>query len=129
MNAPLKWHKSTYSSDSGGNCLEMAFDWHKSSYSDSSGGNCVEAISWRKSMYSSDAGGDCVEVAADWHRSSYSDPGGGNCAEVARRPDRAPVHIQEVHIRDSKNPTGGALTFNQPTWSSFLGHVKAHIPV
>ncbi|WP_079110684.1 DUF397 domain-containing protein [Streptomyces roseifaciens] len=59
-----------------------------------------------------------------WRKSSYSDGGGGDCVEVGRRPDRAPVHI-----RDSKNPTGGAVTVNNTTWSSFLGHVKAHIPV
>ncbi|MCQ8770117.1 DUF397 domain-containing protein [Streptomyces sp. AA8] len=43
---------------------------------------------------------------------------------VRGRPDRPPVHI-----RDSRSPTGPTLTINQPTWASFLGHVKAHIPV
>ncbi|MFF4218473.1 DUF397 domain-containing protein [Streptomyces nondiastaticus] len=86
---------------------------------------------WRKSSYSDGGGGDCVEVAADWHKSSHSDPSGGNCLEVSvgRRPDRAPVHIPAVHVRDSKNPTGPTLTLSQPSWSRFLGHVKAHIPV
>ncbi|MET9418881.1 DUF397 domain-containing protein [Streptomyces klenkii] len=79
---------------------------------------------WRKSSYSDGSGGDCVEVAADWHKSSHSDPSGGNCVEVARRPYQAPVHI-----RDSKNPTGPTFTVDPTTWSSFLGHVKAHIPV
>ncbi|MER5719556.1 DUF397 domain-containing protein [Streptomyces sp. NPDC002132] len=38
--------------------------WFKSSYSSGSGDNCVEvALSWRKSSYSSSASGDCVEVA------------------------------------------------------------------
>lgn len=36
--------------------------WHKSSYSSSNGGNCVE-VAWRKSSFSSSNGGDCVEVA------------------------------------------------------------------
>ncbi|MER5933258.1 DUF397 domain-containing protein [Streptomyces sp. NPDC002054] len=43
--------------------------WRKSSYSSDTGGECVEcaplgATAWRKSTYSSDTGGDCVEVAA-----------------------------------------------------------------
>ncbi|MCX5197010.1 DUF397 domain-containing protein [Streptomyces sp. NBC_00249] len=43
--------------------------WRKSSYSGDTGGNCVEcapigAAAWQKSSYSGDTGGDCVEVAA-----------------------------------------------------------------
>ncbi|SEN46600.1 DUF397 domain-containing protein [Actinacidiphila rubida] len=39
-------------------------DWRKSSYSGDSGGQCVEvAIAWRKSSYSGDNGGQCVEIA------------------------------------------------------------------
>jgi len=38
--------------------------WFKSSYSSSSSGDCVEvALAWRKSSYSSSAQGDCIEVA------------------------------------------------------------------
>lgn len=42
--------------------------WRKSSYSGDTGGNCVEcaplgAATWRKSSYSSDTGGQCVEIA------------------------------------------------------------------
>lgn len=43
--------------------------WHRSSYSNQAGGNCVEAAGldldaavWRTSSYSNQAGGDCVEV-------------------------------------------------------------------
>ncbi|MFJ5552309.1 DUF397 domain-containing protein [Streptomyces sp. NPDC093225] len=44
-------------------------NWRKSSYSGDTGGQCVEctplgAVMWRKSSYSGDTGGDCVEVAA-----------------------------------------------------------------
>ncbi|WP_327133069.1 DUF397 domain-containing protein [Streptomyces sp. NBC_01343] len=42
MSTPLKWFKSSYSSDQGGQCLEVAYAWRKSSYSGSDGGNCVE---------------------------------------------------------------------------------------
>jgi hypothetical protein len=38
----LRWFKSSYSDDGGGNCIEVAYTWRKSSYSDSGGGNCVE---------------------------------------------------------------------------------------
>ncbi|WP_374773740.1 DUF397 domain-containing protein [Streptomyces sp. NBC_01310] len=43
--------------------------WRKSSFSSDTGGNCVEcvplgAVAWRKASYSGDTGGDCVEVAA-----------------------------------------------------------------
>ncbi|WP_030667425.1 DUF397 domain-containing protein [Streptomyces sp. NRRL B-1347] len=38
--------------------------WFKSSYSSGSSGDCVEvALSWRKSSHSSGGDGDCVEVA------------------------------------------------------------------
>lgn len=38
----LSWFKSSYSSEQGGNCLEVAYDWHKSSHSSEQGGACVE---------------------------------------------------------------------------------------
>ncbi|HET6356311.1 DUF397 domain-containing protein [Streptomyces sp.] len=43
--------------------------WRKSSYSSDTGGQCVECAplgttAWRKSTYSSDTGGACIEVAA-----------------------------------------------------------------
>ena len=40
-------------------------DWRKSTYSTGSGGACVEVASWRKSTYSTGDGGQCVEVASD----------------------------------------------------------------
>ncbi|MDT0453431.1 DUF397 domain-containing protein [Streptomyces hesseae] len=38
----LDWFKSSYSSDEGGACIEVAFAWRKSSYSGDDGGACVE---------------------------------------------------------------------------------------
>ncbi|GAA1425338.1 DUF397 domain-containing protein [Streptomyces thermospinosisporus] len=38
----LEWFKSSYSSDEGGACVEVAYDWRKSSHSGSEGGACVE---------------------------------------------------------------------------------------
>lgn len=40
MPSVVNWRTSSYSMDSGGNCVEVG--WHISSYSASSGGNCVE---------------------------------------------------------------------------------------
>ncbi len=42
--------------------------WRKSSYSGNTGGDCVECTvtgtaTWRKSSYSGSTGGECVEVA------------------------------------------------------------------
>ncbi|MGW5852231.1 DUF397 domain-containing protein [Streptomyces sp. NPDC055254] len=92
MISARRWIKSSYSSDAGGQCVEVALDWHKSSHSDSSGGNCVE-------------------VALDWHKSSYSDGGGGDCVEVA-------ACRTAVHVRDSKNP-GPTLTLAGKAWVGF----------
>jgi hypothetical protein len=38
----LAWFKSSYSSGSQGDCVEVAFDWRKSSYSSGGDGDCVE---------------------------------------------------------------------------------------
>ena len=43
-----QWRKSSYSGDTGGQCVEMA---------------ALAGAQWRKSSYSSDTGGQCVEVA------------------------------------------------------------------
>lgn len=44
--------------------MSTGSEWRKSSYSTSTGGNCVEVGHWRKSSYSTSTGGDCVEVSA-----------------------------------------------------------------
>lgn len=36
------WVKSSYSSEEGGECVEVAVDWRKSSHSAGDGGECVE---------------------------------------------------------------------------------------
>lgn len=42
MTDTLAWFKSTYSSNSGGACIEVAYNWRKSSHSSNAGGDCVE---------------------------------------------------------------------------------------
>ena len=38
----LAWFKSSYSSGSGDDCVEVALDWHKSTYSSGGDGDCLE---------------------------------------------------------------------------------------
>jgi hypothetical protein len=57
-----------------------------------------------------------VLARAQWRKSSYS--GGGNqCVEVAQI-------STVVAVRDSKNPSGGHLTFSAAGWKAFLGNAK-----
>ncbi|MFJ8112908.1 DUF397 domain-containing protein [Streptomyces sp. NPDC096132] len=68
----LQWFKSTYSSDQGGQCLEVAFEWRKSSYSGSEGGACLEvaltpsAIHIRDSKHTPDSGPALLLTPAAW---------------------------------------------------------------
>lgn len=73
---------------------------------------------WRKSSFSSDEGGNCIEFACDWRKSSYSGSEGGNCVEVA-------AHPQAIHIRDSKDPEGPALTVSPAAWVEFVNFSAA----
>ncbi|MFI9261764.1 DUF397 domain-containing protein [Streptomyces sioyaensis] len=95
----LTWFKSSYSSDEGGNCLEVAYEWHKSSYS-------------------SEQGGNCLEVAYTWHKSSHSSEQGGACVEVA-------AHPTTIHVRDSKDPQGPHLDFSPRAWAAFTAYSAA----
>lgn len=72
-----------------------------------------EDLAWFKSTYSGDEGGNCVEVAYTWRKSSHSSDQGGDCIEIA-------AHPQAVHIRDSKDPDGPALTVSPAAWTRFV---------
>ncbi|MEV4093379.1 DUF397 domain-containing protein [Streptosporangium saharense] len=52
-----------------------------------------------------------------WRKSTLSGSDGGECVEVANLGDL-------VGVRDSKNPTGPALTFTSTQWRSFIGFLK-----
>ncbi|MER8058773.1 MULTISPECIES: DUF397 domain-containing protein [unclassified Streptomyces] len=58
----LQWFKSTYSSDEGGQCLEVAVSWRKSSYSGDEGGQCVEVASCAHSVLVRDSKQDPSEA-------------------------------------------------------------------
>jgi Domain of unknown function (DUF397) len=63
------------------------------------------------------AGLDLFKAA--WKKSSLSGDSGGNCVEVAGNLPGA------IAVRDSKNPTGPALTFTPAEWHTFLSAVKS----
>jgi hypothetical protein len=48
-----------------------------------------------------------------WFKSSYSSGEGGQCVEVATTP-------ATVHVRDSKNVTGPALTVTREAWAGLV---------
>ena len=54
-----------------------------------------------------------------WRKSSYSSDQGGNCVEVAD------FDGDSRAVRDSKNPTGTALTFTATEWAAFTAGVRA----
>ncbi|WP_405839687.1 DUF397 domain-containing protein [Streptomyces platensis] len=57
-------------------------------------------------------------AGAAWRKSSYSDGGDNNCVEVCDGFRGA------VPVRDSKNPSGGALLIPTDAWSAFIAGVK-----
>ncbi|MGH4034320.1 DUF397 domain-containing protein [Actinomycetota bacterium Odt1-20B] len=54
-----------------------------------------------------------------WRKSSYSGGESGQCLEV--NDAGAPTHIP---VRDSKNPTGPAIAFTAPAWTTFVDALK-----
>lgn len=53
-----------------------------------------QQLTWRKSSYSGQTGGDCIE-----------------CAEGSE---------SQIHVRDSKNPSGPQLVFEAFAWDGFV---------
>jgi hypothetical protein len=54
--------------------------------------------------------------ALNWFTSSYSS-GNGQCVETAQLPEDG------MAVRDTKNRTGGALSFSAEAWRSFLAEI------
>ncbi|MEU8425085.1 DUF397 domain-containing protein [Micromonospora sp. NPDC048835] len=55
---------------------------------------------------------------AHWRKSTRSGSNGGDCVEVAENLPGL------VAVRDSKDPTGPALTFSPAAWTSFVQATK-----
>ncbi len=53
-----------------------------------------------------------------WKKSTRSSDGSGQCVEVAST-------TAAVHVRDSKNQQGPALTFEPTVWTAFVNDIKA----
>jgi hypothetical protein len=56
---------------------------------------------------------------AIWRKASYSSGQGGACVEVARNLPGV------VAVRDSKDPSGPALTFTTDEWRDFIAGASA----
>ena len=67
----------------------------------------LSRATWRKSSHSATEG-ECVEVAA----LGGATTGDGGAASA-------------IAVRDSKDPSGPALTFTPDSWSAFLAATKA----
>ncbi|WP_042801483.1 DUF397 domain-containing protein [Streptomyces sp. C] len=69
-NADLHWFKSSYSSNDGDNCVEVALSWHKSTYSGTDGDNCVEVAACADTVHVRDskvaAGPELALAPAAW---------------------------------------------------------------
>ncbi|HEU5028671.1 MAG TPA: DUF397 domain-containing protein [Spirillospora sp.] len=99
--------------------------WRRSSYSTSSGGNCIElaGLSWRKSTHSGPNGGNCVELAGlAWRKSTHSGENGGDCVELA---DAAGAVADAVAVRDSKDPDGPVLLVTRAALRGAVNSARA----
>ncbi|MDK9496577.1 DUF397 domain-containing protein [Streptomyces katrae] len=69
-NSDLRWFKSSYSSNDGDNCVEVALSWHKSTYSGTDGDNCVEVAACADTVHVRDskvaAGPELALAPAAW---------------------------------------------------------------
>ncbi|WP_371615664.1 DUF397 domain-containing protein [Streptomyces sp. NBC_00454] len=73
--------------------------WRKSSYSGDTGGDCVEcaplgATAWRKASYSGDTGGNCVEVATQPCRIAVRDSKNPDGPAFTVTPDAFAVFVR-----------------------------------
>ncbi len=54
----------------------------------------------------------------EWRKSTKSGPNCDNCVEVA-------YDGTNYHVRNSRTPNGGTLTFDQGEWDAFVAGVAA----
>ncbi|MEU6475389.1 DUF397 domain-containing protein [Streptomyces sp. NPDC047017] len=68
----LAWFKSSYSSGSQGDCVEVALSWLKSSHSSASGDDCVEVATCPAAIHIRDSknkqGPHFTVAPTAWHR-------------------------------------------------------------
>jgi hypothetical protein len=89
--------------------------WNKASTCDSS--NCVKVGVWKKSTQSGPWTDNCVEVSGtSWNKSSESATD-ITCVETN-------LGVDEILVRDSKDPDGPVLRFTGDEWTAFIAGVK-----
>jgi hypothetical protein len=70
--------------------------WFKSSYSSASGDDCVEvALAWRKSSYSGGSGDDCVEIATCPHTIHVRDSKAPQERQLALSPEAWAAFVRQ----------------------------------
>lgn len=69
---------------------------------------------WFKSSFSGPWTDNCVEV--QWRKSSLTD---NTCVEV-----QCNCHVDEILVRDSKDPGGPVLKFTRDEWKAFIAGAK-----
>ncbi|NUP19906.1 MAG: DUF397 domain-containing protein [Streptomyces sp.] len=83
--------------------------WFKSSYSSGSQGDCVEvALAWHKSSYSSGGSGDCVEVATCPHTIHVRDSKAPSDGQLALSPEAWGAFVTDLTA--GRAPQQGAAT-------------------
>jgi hypothetical protein len=131
----VSWRKSSYSTNNGGECVEIGV-WLKSSHSTGNGGNCLEvATAGPGGFTAGDANCACGVVGratgpatsavgasargragirgAPWRKSSHSTTNGGSCVEAA-------AISATVAVRDTKDHGHGpVLRFTTAAWTTF----------
>ena len=74
----------------------LGSDWKKSTRSGPWTDNCVEVVRWKKSSFSA-TDISCVETI---------------------------IEVDEIQVRDSKNPDGPVLKFTPNEWDAFIAGAK-----
>lgn len=92
-------------------------EWMKSSYSSSSGGDCLE---FSRSLVASVQPKLSYRVQNGGGFARHRIAGGRELPELPH----TPLRTDRVPVRDSKNPAGPILVFQAPGWASFVAALK-----
>lgn len=116
----VTWRKSSHSGTDENTCVEVAAVWRTSSYTGSNEATCVEvAAAGTNRGCSSTRESEPIELSDSWDKSRHSGGNEGECVEVRAAVGRV------VAARDSKDPEGPVLCFDQAAWGGFFNKIKA----
>ncbi|WP_435255743.1 DUF397 domain-containing protein [Streptomyces althioticus] len=109
---PLVWTKSSYSTDEGPDCVEVATAPATVLVRDSKTPHgprlTLTPTAWAAFI-------ETMHPA--WTKSSYSSDDGPSCVEAAATPNH-------ILVRDSKTPHGPRLTLTPTAWATFLPYAS-----